>query len=64
VAESFCGGAVVSEVARRHDISLQHLTAWLKAAGAGLRACRPTMTSTHRLSGALKCDGFFGFVLP
>jgi transposase len=31
----FAGGAVVSEVARRHDISPRHLTVWLKAAGAG-----------------------------
>ena len=29
-------GAVVSEVARRHDISPQHLFAWRKAARAGL----------------------------
>jgi transposase len=36
VAESFAPGAVVSEVARRHDISPQHLFAWRKAARAGL----------------------------
>jgi transposase len=36
VAESFAAGAVVSEVARRHDISPQHLFAWRKAARAGL----------------------------
>jgi transposase len=35
VAESFEPGAVVSEVARRHDISPQHLFAWRKAARAG-----------------------------
>jgi transposase len=35
VAESFAAGAVVSEVARRHDISAQHLFAWRKAARAG-----------------------------
>ena len=29
-------GAVVSEVARRHDISAQHLFAWRKAARSGL----------------------------
>ena len=31
VAESYAPGAVVSEVARRHDISAQHLFAWRKA---------------------------------
>ena len=36
VAESFMPGAVVSEVARRHDMSPQHLFAWRKAARAGL----------------------------
>jgi transposase len=36
VAESYAAGAVVSEVARRHDISPQHLFAWRKAARAGL----------------------------
>src|SRR5437899_10760710 len=33
VAESYAPGAVVSEVARRHDITPQHLFAWRKAAG-------------------------------
>jgi transposase len=36
VAESFMPGAVVSEVARRHDMSPQHLFGWRKAARAGL----------------------------
>jgi transposase len=36
VAESFAPGAVVSEVAGRHDMSPQHLFAWRKAARAGL----------------------------
>ena len=36
VAESYMPGAVVSEVARRHDMSPQHLFAWRKAARAGL----------------------------
>ena len=36
VAESFAPGAVVSEIARQHDISPQHLFAWRKAARAGL----------------------------
>src|SRR5262249_46118517 len=35
VAESFVPGAVVSEVARRHEISPQHLFAWRKAARRG-----------------------------
>src|SRR3977135_3248714 len=39
VAESYAPGAVVSEVARRHDMSPQHLFAWRKAA----RACRLTL---------------------
>ena len=36
VAESYAPGAIVSEVARRHDILPQHLFAWRKAARAGL----------------------------
>jgi transposase len=36
VAESYGPDAVVSEVARRHGISPQHLFAWRKAARAGL----------------------------
>jgi transposase len=35
VAESFAPGAVVSEVARRHDICPQHLFTWRKAARSG-----------------------------
>jgi transposase len=35
VSESYAPGAVVSEVARRHDITPQHLFAWRKAARAG-----------------------------
>jgi transposase len=35
VAESFAAGAVVSEVARRHEISPQHLFACRKAARRG-----------------------------
>ena len=35
VAESFAPGAVVPEVARRHEISAQHLFAWRKAARHG-----------------------------
>ena len=36
VAESYRAGAIVSEVARRCEISPQHLFAWRKAARAGL----------------------------
>ena len=36
VEESFAPDAVVSEVARRHDLSPQHLSAWRKAARCGL----------------------------
>src|SRR6202048_4067664 len=35
VAESYAPGAVVSEVARRHDITPQQLFAWRKAARSG-----------------------------
>ncbi len=35
VAESYGPGAIVSEVARRHDMAPQHLFAWRKAARAG-----------------------------
>src|SRR5246127_4519860 len=36
VAESCAPGAVVSEVARRHEISPPHLAAWRKAARHGV----------------------------
>ena len=36
VAESYAPGAVVSEVARRHGISPQHLFVWRKSSRAGL----------------------------
>src|SRR5256886_16028072 len=35
VAESYAPGAVVSEIARRHEISPQHLFTWRKAARNG-----------------------------
>jgi transposase len=35
VAESYASGAIVSEVARRHGISPQHLFVWRRAARAG-----------------------------
>jgi len=38
VAESFAAGAVVSEVARRHEISPQHLFTWRQKAKKGLLA--------------------------
>src|SRR3979490_2346562 len=38
VAESYLAGAVVSEVARRYEISPQRLFAWRKAARTGLVA--------------------------
>ena len=41
VAESYRAGAIVSEVARRYEISPQHLFAWRKAARAGLLTHRP-----------------------
>jgi transposase len=35
IAESYAPGAVVSEVARRHEIAPQHLFAWRKEARGG-----------------------------
>ncbi len=35
VAESYAAGAVVSEIARRYEITPQHLFAWRKAARTG-----------------------------
>src|ERR1700681_129438 len=52
VAESFAPGAVVSEVARRHDLSPQHLSAWRKAARSGLlKLPNGTMPAATRPSG-------------
>ena len=60
VAESYASGAVVSEVARRHDMSPQHLFGWRKAARAGLLTLpadaapqpdRVRMASSPRLQG-------------
>src|ERR1700681_1202958 len=48
VAESYAPGAVVSEVARRHDISAQHLFAWRKAA----RRLTPTGRAAKRMTEA------------
>jgi transposase len=41
VAESFAPGAVVSEVARRHEMSPQHLFAWRKTARDGQNVREP-----------------------
>jgi transposase len=46
VAESYAPGAVASEVARRHDISPQHLFTWRKAARAGLLSLPADETPT------------------
>lgn len=35
VAEAVAGGAVIAEVARRHDLVPQHLSNWIRAAKAG-----------------------------
>jgi len=51
VAESYAVGAVVSEVARRHDISPQHLFAWRKAARAGLLTLPAEAAATVRTCG-------------
>ncbi|MFG3591545.1 transposase [Bradyrhizobium sp. RDI18] len=40
VAESYRAGAVVSEVARRYEISPQHLFAWRKSSTRGI-TCTP-----------------------
>ena len=60
VAESYEPGVVVSEVARRHDITPQHLFGWRKAARTGrlvLPAAEPPMfvpvvTATDALAAA------------
>ena len=45
--------AVVSEVARRHDLSLQHLSVWRKAARSGLlKLLNGTMPAATRPSGS------------
>jgi transposase-like protein len=56
VAESFALGAVVWEVARRHGLSPQHLSAWRKAARSGLlklpNGTRPAATRPSGTSAA------------
>ena len=71
VAESFAPGAVVSEVARRHDMAPQHLFAWRKAARAGrlvLPAEAPPMfvpvvTVTDKVSSATAISSRAGSVV-
>src|ERR1700687_5301054 len=67
VAESFAPGALVSEVARRHGLSPQHLSAWRNAArklpnGTGPAATRPSGTSAAQdiSASSRKAPGVFG----
>jgi transposase-like protein len=48
VAESFAPGAVVSDVARRHGLSPQHLSAWRRAARVGLLTLAGSDTAAMR----------------
>jgi len=65
VAESFAPGAVVSDVARRHDILPQHLFGWRKAARCGLLSLPPeasplfvpVVTEPRGEGGTLRADG-------
>src|SRR6266550_227490 len=50
VAESYAPGAVVSEIARRHEISPQHLFAWRKAAWKGQLALAPQKAEVAKRS--------------
>ena len=60
VAESYAPGAVASEIARRHEITPQHLFAWRKAARAGRLTLPaeeapmfvPVVTTTHEVGAA------------
>ena len=60
VAESYAAGAVVSEVARRHEITPQHLFAWRKAALTGRLSLPaeqapmfvPVMVASHEVGAA------------
>jgi transposase len=54
VAESYAPGAVVSEVARRHDISPQHLFVWRKAARAGLLSLPPDEAPAFNRQGSIR----------
>ena len=45
VAESFAPGAIVSEVARRHGLTPQHLSTWRKAVRAGVLSLSDVATA-------------------
>jgi transposase len=59
VAEAIASGAVIAEVARRHDLSAQHLWNWIRAAkqgrfalpGDGLPAFVPVVSVEPGLAG-------------
>ena len=59
VTESLAPGAMVAEVARRHGLTPQHLSAWRKAARAGHEAA--AMAEQHQdraaLSVVAECSG-------
>jgi transposase len=65
VAESYAPGAVASEVARRHEITSQHLFAWRKAARQGRLVLPedaaplfvPVVTAPLPQAGAVKANG-------
>jgi transposase len=63
VAESYAPGAIVSEVARRHDISPQHLFAWRKAAMGGALSL-PADTAPLFVPVALgRCSRYWRYII-
>ena len=59
VAEAVAPGAVIAEVARRHDLAPQHLSNWIRAAKDGhfVLPCVPAFVCPPRQAGKASRGG-------